>query len=114
MSRKLGYIPRQVFNSATLTGTYQAFTLPLARAGVIVKFVNTSTVDVDITTNYNLTTNDGDIIVAGGFCLYDARTNKGVEEEFAFPKGTVFYIKATGGVAGTGNIYLVVLAEIDS
>lgn len=112
MSRKAGFIPRQVFSSAALTGTYQAFPLPLSKPGLIVKIVNTGTVDVDITTNLLGTSSNGDIAVAGGFCLYDIETNHPVEQEFAFPKETIFYVKATGGVAGTGNIYLVVIAEL--
>lgn len=112
MSRKAGFIPRQVFSSASLTGSYQAFPLPLSKPGIIVKIVNNGTVDVDITTNILGTSNNGDIIPAGGFCLYDLRTNHGTENEFAIPKETLFYIKATAGVAGTGNVYLVVIAEL--
>jgi hypothetical protein len=104
MSRRLKYLPRQDFDSSTLDGTYQLLGT-LAEPVIILKLVNNSTAAVDISTDGET---DHDIAPATSFYLYDVRTNKGVEDEFAYPKGMKIYIK---GAAGAGNIYLVTQAE---
>lgn len=91
----------RTFDSATLSGSYQALGTPLANPSYIFKLVNNSTVLVTISI-------DGihDIIVlpAGSFSLYD-EGKVGLSGSLpALPANTSFFVK--GAVAGTGLIYL--------
>jgi len=89
-------------DSATFTGSYQTLGSPLANSARIIKFVNDS--DQDVTISYD-GTNDHDIVLAGGFTLYDFTTNRSGPSPLAVSTNTQFYVK---GAAGTGLIYLVV------
>lgn len=95
-------MPMSTFNSATLTGSFQAIGSPLPDEARIVKLVNDSTVPVVISID-GVTNHD--IAPAGSFFLYDVGTNRGNSASvLCLQKGTQFYIN---GSAGTGSIYLV-------
>lgn len=106
MSRQAEFLTRQDRDSSTFDNTYQTLGSSLSEAGVLVKVINDSNVDVDVSTDG---TTDMDYVPAGTFFLYDLRTNHGPEVQFAFKKGTQFYIK--GAAAGSGSVYLTVIAE---
>lgn len=106
MSQIAEFIERQSRDSSTFNNTYQTLGDALSSPGVLIKIVNDSTQDIDVSTNG---VTDHDFVPANGFTLYDLRTNKGSEFQFAFPKNTQFFVK--GAAAGTGNVYLVVIKE---
>lgn len=91
-------------DSATLTGTYVPIGTPLVNPSSILKLVNGSNVIIKVSMNE---TQDFDVILPGGFYLYDITTNRtsNVPGIF-FPQGTQFYVS---GATGTGLIYLVTL-----
>lgn len=88
-------------DSATFTGTYQALGTPLLQPGILVKFVNNSTVTVTVSWDG---VNDHDIYPTTTFCLYDVTANSQTDEGIQIQEGTQFYVK---GSAGTGFFYLV-------
>jgi hypothetical protein len=89
-------------DAATLTGSYQALSTPLAYPSYICKIVNNSNSLVKISING---TSDIDVAPANSFWLYDEGKNlPGIAPVLALPKGTQFYVK---GSAGVGSIYLV-------
>ena len=102
---KLTYDERRDIDSATFNNSYQAVGSALTRPIRIVKIVNNSDEDIDISTDG---VTDHDACPAGGFCLYDLTANKvqyqGQSGAF-FAEGTQFYVK--GAAAGTGLVYLV-------
>lgn len=99
----LEYEEMVIFDSSTLTGSYQVIGSPLAHPGLIIKMVNNS--DADVTVSVDGTT-DHDVCVAGGFWLYDCAANKQAGPTMAAPVGRQYYISGTAGLGG--NIYLVV------
>jgi hypothetical protein len=102
-SSRLLYQPRQTLDSATFDGTYQLLGT-LNFPGAIVKIVNLSGVNVDISTD---AVNDHDIVPSGGFTLYDCVTNHANATPGVFvPSGTSYYVK--GATASTGLVYLVI------
>lgn len=95
-------MPMAIFDSSTLSGTYQPIGTPLPNEARIVKIVNASTVPVVISLD-GATAHD--IAPAGGFFLYDVGTNRGNSSPLmCLQKGTQFSII---GSVGAGNIYLV-------
>ena len=106
MTQRAEFLARQSRNSTTFDNTYQTLGSALTSPGVLVKIINDSAIDVDISTDG---TTDHDFIPANAFTLYDLRTNKGAELQFAFPEGTQFYVK--GAAASSGSVYLVVIRE---
>lgn len=90
----------RVFNSASLTGGYDAIGTALAYPAYKVKMVNMSDTTVTVSIDG---ANDIDVCPTLGFWLYDEMVT--VQHE-GLPKGTQFYVKAAA--PGTGNIYLVV------
>lgn len=95
-------MPMATFNSATLTGSFQAIGSPLPAEARIVKMVNSSNVAVAVSLD-GATSHD--IVPAGGFFLYDITTNRGNSSPvMCIQKGIQFYIN---GSAGVGSIYLV-------
>ena len=106
MSRRAAYIERQERDSSTFDNTYQVLGSGIGSPGLVIKITNNSTVDVDVSTNG---TTDHDFVPAGSFTLYDLRANHGIADDFAFSRGTQFYVK--GAVAGAGNVYLVGIAD---
>lgn len=105
MSKRARFLERQSRDSSTFDGTYQTLGDALSAPGCIVKIVNDSNRDVDISTDGS---EDHDFVPQNGFVLYDMRANRAREQYFVFEKGTQFYVK---GTAGTGNVYLVVIKE---
>lgn len=107
--QQLAYEALRSFDSASLTGTYQALGTPLVNPGTIVKLVNNSTVLVTISDNG---VRDVDIAPAGSFWLYDATTNRTCDGNPIFiPAGRQYSVK---GTAGTGSIYLVVQYNVQA
>ncbi len=105
MSRRAEYLIRQSRDASTFDGTYQTLGDALSDSVVLIKCINNSDKDVDISIDG---TTDHDFIPAGSFFLYDVRTNHGVNNDLRFPLGTQFYTKST---AGTGDIYLICVIE---
>lgn len=93
----------RTIDSATFTGSYQALGDPTEFPGVLVKFVNDTTVDVIISWDG---VTDHDIVTAGGFALYDITSNEKTSDGFFIAIGTQFWVK---GIAGVGNFYAVLL-----
>jgi hypothetical protein len=89
----------RVFDSATLSGAYQALGTAISHPAYIVKMVNNSTATVTVSIDG---ATDIDVCPASSFWLYDEYKS---EERESLPSGTQFFIK---GTAGTGSIYLVV------
>lgn len=106
MTRRAEYMASQSRDSATFDNTYQTLGSALSSPAILVKIVNDSAIDVDISTDG---TTDHDFVPANGFVLYDLRANHGQEIDFAFPQGTQFYVK--GSVVSTGLVYLVSMRE---
>ncbi|OGT44277.1 MAG: hypothetical protein A3F13_02605 [Gammaproteobacteria bacterium RIFCSPHIGHO2_12_FULL_40_19] len=101
-TRQLFWETRKSRDSATFTGSYQTLGSALSNAASLIKIVNDSAVDIDISTDG---TNDHDFIPANGFTLYDVTANTTQEGGSIFiKKGTQFYVK---GSASTGSVYLV-------
>lgn len=105
MSKKAEYLTRQSRDATTFDTTYQTLGSAFASPVCLVKVVNNSTVDIDISTD---AINDQDFVPAGSFFLYDLRANHGRENDFVFHKGMQIYVKAA---AGTGDVYLVAIKE---
>lgn len=105
-TRQLEYEVRRDFDSATLTGSFQNFGAVLAHPASLIKMVNRSTVDIDISIDG---VNSHDICPSNSFWLYDVTSDSPSESGSIFrKKGTQYSIKATAGAAGVGGIYLVV------
>jgi hypothetical protein len=100
---RLQYEPLRSFDSASLSGTYQPIGTPLAFPASIIKIVNTSAVNVTISTDG---VNDMEIVPANGFVLYDITSNTPPPAGNAtlIPAGTQYMAM---GAASTGLIYLV-------
>ncbi len=111
-SRRAQWAKLQSFDTATASGTYQAFGLPLPQPGALVKIINTSTVSVTISDDG---VNDKDIFpTSAPACIYDFGSDAqgcAANERMALAAGTQLSIKATGGSAGTGLVYLVVIFQ---
>lgn len=105
---KIAWEPLRSIDSATLTGSYQAISTPLAHPCYKAKLVNNSTSLVTISID-GLTAID--VAPGNSFWLYD-EGNVSVSSVYpAIPQGTQFYVK---GSAGTGLIYLVIQYIIQS
>lgn len=106
MTRQAEYLARQSRDSSTFDNTYQTLGSALSSPACLIKVVNNSDQDVDVSVDGST---DHDFVPAGSFFLYDLRANHGREYDFVFKLGTQFYVK--GAAAGTGSVYLVVLRE---
>lgn len=100
LSQNLYPNPLKSIDSATFTGSYQALGTALENSCRIVKFTNTSTVNVTVSWDG---INDHEILPLGGFLLLDVSANKEKADICEIPKGTQFLVK---GSAGTGLVYL--------
>ncbi len=109
MTRKAEFLTRGERDSSTFNNTFQTLGAALTSPGVIVKITNASTIDIDISLDAGVT--EHDFVPADGFILYDLRANHGRIEDFVFSTGTQVTIR--GAIAGTGNVYLTVIAEVD-
>ena len=108
MTRKADYLAIQTQNSTGFDNTFQALGVALTSPAVLIKVINNSTQDVDISLDGGTTSHD--FIPASSFFLYDLRTNHGRNHDLVFPTGTLFSIR--GAAAGTGLVYLVVIREV--
>lgn len=106
MSIKAIYLTRQDRDSSTFDNTYQTLGSSFAAPAVLVKLINNSDQDIDVSTDG---TTDHDFVPAGSFFLYDLRANHGKEYDYVFSTGTQIYVK--GAAAGSGSVYLTVLRE---
>ena len=92
----------RTFDSASLSGTYQALGTPLLHSAYKWKIINNSNVLITIS---NDGINDKDVIPANSFCLYD-ESIVGLNGQYpALPKGCQISVK---GSAGVGLVYLVI------
>lgn len=92
------------FNSASLTGTYQAINpLGLEGPAVLIRLINASSVDVNVSFDGSYAR---DFLPKGTTVQLDIAACS-VYPDFVtmFAKGTKVYVS---GTAGTGNIYLAV------
>lgn len=105
--RRAGYQARGTLNSTGFDNTYQALGVPLPHSACIVKIVNDSAVNIDISTDG---VTDHDIVPANGYLVYDLRTNHGDFIDFALQAGTQFTAK--GAAPSTGLVYLVTWKEV--
>lgn len=93
--------PLQSIDSATFTGSYQAFasfTYPVR----LLHIINKS--DEDVTISLNGGTNDHIYVPAGSFSLYDLGTNRGNGAPALELAPSALVIK---GTAGTGLVYAI-------
>ena len=100
-------IPRAVFNTASLTGSYQALNGTGFGDDIkILKIYNAGTLGIDI--SYDGTT-DHDYFPAGATQIIDLQANHADNSAYSSGtlngrKGQVIYGK---GKAGTGNLYII-------
>lgn len=103
---KIRYLERQSIDSSTFTGSYQALGSATSSPTIIIKVVNNSNSDVDVSIDGST---DHDFIQSKGFALYDIQSNKSLKSSALFQSGTQFYVKGTP--ASSGLVYLVALTE---
>lgn len=108
MSQRVEYLTRQERAASTFDGTYQTLGDPLEFPAVLIKVINNSNQDIDVSIDG---VTDHDFVPASSFFLYDLRANHGVLSEFVFIQGTQFYINGTMDAGNTGDVYLIVLRE---
>ena len=108
MTRKAEYLAVQTQNSTGFDNNFQALGTALTSPAVLAKIINNSNIDIDISLDGGTTSHD--FVPSESFFLYDLRANHGREFDFVFPTGTLFHIR--GAAAGTGLVYLVVIAEV--
>ncbi len=108
MTRKADYLARSERDASTSDNTFQTLGISLTSPAVLVKIINNSDTDIDISIDGGVT--EHDFVPSDGFFLYDMRANHGKEFDYVFPVGTQFTIR--GAAAGAGNVYLVVLREV--
>ncbi len=105
-SNRIKFEALRSFNTATFTGSYQAFGVVLSSPARILHMINSS--NVGATISFDGGTSDHVFIPAGSFVLYDFGTNKGTSADaLDLPKGTGIMIK---GSAGVGLVYAMVAA----
>ncbi len=108
MTQQADYLTRSERNSSTFDNTFQTLGTSLAFPAVLIKIINNSDTDIDISLDGGTT--EHDFVPSESFFLYDMRANHGREFDYGFRAGTQFHIR--GAAAGTGNVYLVVLREV--
>jgi hypothetical protein len=101
------FIPRAVFNTATITGTYQALNGTGFGDDIkILKIYNAGTQGIDI--SYDGVT-DHDFYPSGATIIIDLQTNHA--DNSAYGAGTLYGRKGQvifgKGTAGTGNLYII-------
>lgn len=83
-------------NATTFNGTFQAFSSTFLGFPRVISIYNGTNVTVSISqdgTNTNLT------LPAGGYISLNLQANRGIANNFSFPKGSQWYVK---GSSGTG------------
>lgn len=103
----LQFIPRAVFNTATLTGTYQSLNGTGFGDDIkILKIFNAGTLGIDI--SYDGVT-DHDFFPSGATLIIDIQANHADNSAYGSGtlngrKGQIIYGK---GTAGVGNLYII-------
>jgi hypothetical protein len=100
LTTRIAWETLRSFNSASLSGSYQAVGTPLLHPSYILKMVNNATTAVTVSID-GLT--DIDVLPADSFFLYD-ETKFGIPSIQFLPQNTQIFVK---GTAGVGTIYLV-------
>lgn len=91
-------------NSSTFDGSFHEIGAPIPNDARILKIVNNSGTDIQISTDGS---NTMDYIPTGGFSLYDAGANRSNgAPTMVFPAGTQFFV---AGGPSSGLVYLVTL-----
>lgn len=108
MTKKAEFLTRGDRDSSTFNNTFQTLGTALTSPAVIIKISNNSTIDIDVSLDGGTTNHD--FVPADGFILYDLRANHGRTDDFIFPQGTQVTVR--GATAGTGSVYLTVIAEV--
>jgi hypothetical protein len=100
-STRLKYEPLRSVSATTFTGDFIPIGSPLQNAASIVKIINDSIVNVEISID-GITAHD--FIPVGGFVLYDCTMNAPSATNGIFvPANTQFFVK---GVMASGDIYV--------
>lgn len=92
--------PLRSFNTATFTGSYQAFGTPFVNPIRIIKITNVSNTNATISFDG---TNDHELVPSNSFVLYDFSANREVGNQLELAALTQVYIK---GAVGVGSVYL--------
>ncbi len=93
----------------SLTGTYQALGAPVVAHPHIIKFTNTTNVDVYISEN---AVANHLRIPAGGFALFDFTANKVRDDGLFVQQGTQFYVKQQTTGASQGAVWIEVISAL--
>ena len=104
---KMQWENRRDLPFGSITGTYAPIGGPLLSPARVIKIVNTTDVDIDISDDG---INDKDICPAGtSMFLYDISSNKTAQNTLYLSAGTLLYVK---GSPTTGTVYYVVVFAI--
>lgn len=95
----------RVLASGSITTSYVKVGSALSFPARIVKFTNTTSLNLRISTDGS---NDYDIEPAGTGTVYDVTAAKSVEI-LGVPQGTQFWVKSESGTTMTGNFYITVI-----
>lgn len=104
LAQRARWETRRSLAFGAISGTYEAIGSSLLNPCRIIKLINTTDVDIDISTNG---IDDHDIVPSGGFTLYDFTAN-GTEQGGGLfvDQGYTFYAK---GTPTEGSVYLVTI-----
>lgn len=106
-SNKIFPVAIRSINSATFTGSYQAFGAIYTNPIRILKIINNS--DEDVTISLDGGTTDHDFLPATTYCVYDFGTQRGMSADAMDLPAVGLMIK---GSAGTGLVYAVAYCAI--
>lgn len=86
-----------------ISGTYAKVGTPLTKPMRLVKFLNTSNVDLVISFD---AINDHIYMPTSSFDLIDLNSNQDPGNDYKFQIGTQIYVKQAAGAAASGGIYV--------
>lgn len=87
----------------SISGTFAAVGSPLSKPIRLIKFVNTSTVDLIV--SFDATTNNI-YLPASSFDLYDLNANQDPGYDFKMQVGTQIYVKQASGAPSSGGLFV--------
>jgi|SRR6267378_1631227 len=90
-----------------ISGTYAAIGTPLTDHARIVRFVNSSNVEVYISLD---AISDNIRLAASSFVLYDFSTNRIQDDGLFVSVGTQFYVKQVAGAPASGSVWCEVVS----
>lgn len=90
-----------------ISGTYAVVGSPLTDHARIIRFVNSTNVEVYITTDPTL---DQIRMAASSFVLYDFSTNRIQNDGLFVHIGTQFYVKQVSGAPASGGVWIEVIS----